>query len=273
MVWSAGADATVVDSGDAVGADDSVGTEDDVDDVHARSAVDTSGVTDPTGTQRAAETASSTGSGAAGATVAASATVTTLAAGGGDVVGARIAVDGPGVTDPTSPAGTAHAARLWVAQVARGLAGDLEDAGHRFRHLIRDRDAKSGAAFDAVFASIGVEIVLTAPQAPRMNAFTERWIGSLRRECTDRILITGQRHLHHVLDIYVAHHNAGRSHQGDGMLLRAPNDEPNTIPFPPPNRHDPTPTASRRIAQRVPASRVKAQTRTGNRVFDQYRLF
>ncbi|MBP2329321.1 hypothetical protein JOF56_009706 [Kibdelosporangium banguiense] len=66
----------------------------------------------------------------------------------------------------------------------------------------------------------------------RSNAYAERWIGSLRRECTDRILITGQRHLHHVLDTYVTHHNAGRSHQGNGMLLRAPNDEPNTAPFP-----------------------------------------
>jgi hypothetical protein len=72
------------------------------------------------------------------------------------------------------------------------------------------------------------------PQVPRMNAFAERWIGSARRECTDRILITGERHLRHVLDVYIAHHNAGRSHQGDGMLLRAPNDEPTTIPFPTP---------------------------------------
>jgi putative transposase len=65
-----------------------------------------------------------------------------------------------------------------------------------------------------------------------MNAFAERWIGFIRRECTDRILITGERHLRHVLDVYIAHHNSGRSHQGPGMRLRAPNDEPNTIPSP-----------------------------------------
>jgi putative transposase len=64
-----------------------------------------------------------------------------------------------------------------------------------------------------------------------MNAFAERWIGSVRRECTDRILITGERHLRHVLDVYTAHHNAGRSHQGDRMCLLAPDDKPNTIPF------------------------------------------
>lgn len=127
---------------------------------------------------------------------------------------------------------TEHPTGDWVVQLARSLAGDLEEAGHRFRHLIRDRDAKFGTAFDAVLASIGIKIVLTAPQAPRMNAFAERWIGSVRRECTDRILITGERHLRHVLGVYAAHHNAGRSHQGDGMLLRTPEDEPNMIPFP-----------------------------------------
>jgi putative transposase len=65
-----------------------------------------------------------------------------------------------------------------------------------------------------------------------MNAFAERWIGSIRRECTDPIPITGEHHLHHTLDAYIAHHNAWRSHQGNGMLLRAPDDKPATIPFP-----------------------------------------
>jgi hypothetical protein len=64
---------------------------------------------------------------------------------------------------------TDHPTADWVAQVARELASDLEEAGHQFRHLIRDRDAKFSAAFDAVFASIGIEIVLTAPQTPRMK--------------------------------------------------------------------------------------------------------
>ncbi len=65
----------------------------------------------------------------------------------------------------------------------------------------------------------------------RSNAIAERWIGSIRRECTDQILITGEHHLHQVLDVYVAHHNTGRSHQGDGMLLRAPED-PDMTPVP-----------------------------------------
>lgn len=59
---------------------------------------------------------------------------------------------------------TAHLTGAWAAQLARNLAVDLENAGHRFTHLIRDRDAKFTDAFDAVFASIGIDVTLTAPQ-------------------------------------------------------------------------------------------------------------
>jgi len=127
---------------------------------------------------------------------------------------------------------TDHPTGAWVTQLARELAFDLEHAGHRFTRLIRDRDAKFTESFDAVFASIGVEILLTAPQAPRMNAYAERLIGSIRRECCDRILILGQRHLRRVLTEYLNHYNSGRSHQGQGMALRAPNDDATVLRFP-----------------------------------------
>jgi putative transposase len=127
---------------------------------------------------------------------------------------------------------TANPTGEWATQLARHLAGELEEDGHRFTHLIRDRDAKFTAAFDAVFASIGITVVPTAPQAPRMNAYAERFVRTVRAECTDRMLITGARHLHAVLSEYVAHYNAGRSHQGDGMDLRAPGDDPDVLPFP-----------------------------------------
>ena len=83
-----------------------------------------------------------------------------------------------------------------------------------------------------MFASIGINVVLSAPQAPRMNAIAERWISSVRRECTDRMLITGRRHLSAVLHAYVEHYNAGRSHQGRGVGLRAPDDDPTVFPVP-----------------------------------------
>ena len=65
-----------------------------------------------------------------------------------------------------------------------------------------------------------------------MNAYAERFVRTVRAECTDRMLITGERHLQAVLSEYVAHYNTGRSHQGRGMGLRAPDDDPDVLPFP-----------------------------------------
>ncbi len=125
---------------------------------------------------------------------------------------------------------TAHPTSEWATQLARDLAGDLKEAGHRFTRLIRDRDARFTAAFDAVFQSMGISVLPTAPQAPRMNAYAERFVRTVRAECTDRMLIIGERHLHAVPSEYVAHYNTGRSHQGHGMGLRAP-DDPDVLPF------------------------------------------
>lgn len=75
---------------------------------------------------------------------------------------------------------TAHPTAGWATQLARQFTADLEDSGRRFTHLIRDRDSRFTDAFDAVFTSIGIEIMKTAPQAPRMNAFAERWVKSVR---------------------------------------------------------------------------------------------
>ena len=122
----------------------------------------------------------------------------------------------------------------WLTQLARDLTADLEEAGHRFTHLIRDRDAKFTSAFDTVFTAVGIDVLLTAPQAPRMNAIAERFVRTVRAECTDRMLIIGERHLHAALSEYVKHYNTGRSHQGHDMSLRAPDDSPDIIPFPAP---------------------------------------
>jgi putative transposase len=70
---------------------------------------------------------------------------------------------------------------------------------------IRDRDAKFTTAFDEVFTSIGVTVRMTAPQSPRMNAIAERFVRTVRAECTDRMLTVGEAHLSRILDRYIAH--------------------------------------------------------------------
>jgi transposase InsO family protein len=87
---------------------------------------------------------------------------------------------------------------------------DLGDRVDRFRFLIRDRDSKFTTAFDAVFEGADIQIIRTPIRAPRANAIAERFIGTLRRECVDHLLITGPRHLDIVLREYVQHFNTHR---------------------------------------------------------------
>src|SRR5438067_12555298 len=90
---------------------------------------------------------------------------------------------------------------------------DLGDRATEFRLLIRDRDSKFTSVFDAVFASEGIRILRTPVRAPRANAIAERWIGTVRRELLDRVLIINRRHLMAVLTEYVAHFNHHRPHR------------------------------------------------------------
>src|SRR5262245_22068201 len=108
---------------------------------------------------------------------------------------------------------TPHPTAEWVTQQARNLVWQLQDEGVRPKVLLRDRDAKFAAAFDMVFRSEGVRVVRTPFRAPRANAHAERWVGTVRRECLDRLLITGRRHLEQVLRAYVDHYNGARPHQ------------------------------------------------------------
>ena len=108
---------------------------------------------------------------------------------------------------------TARPAGEWVTQQARNVLMTLEGHADGLKFLIRDRDTKFTAAFDAVFTAVGVRIIKTPIRAPRANAIAERWISSARRECLDRMLITSERHLRLVLNEYVEHYNVHRPHQ------------------------------------------------------------
>jgi putative transposase len=112
---------------------------------------------------------------------------------------------------------TANPTGLWVAQQARNLFMDLADHLGQFRFLIRDRDTKFTDSFDAIFACEGIRILRTPVRAPRANAVAERWVGTVRRELLDRMLIVGRRQLETVLARYVAHYNQHRPHRSLGQ--------------------------------------------------------
>ncbi|MEQ4718016.1 integrase core domain-containing protein [Nonomuraea sp. B19D2] len=112
---------------------------------------------------------------------------------------------------------TEHPTAPWVARQARNLVIELGDRAEGFRFLIRDRDTKFTARFDEVFTAAGIRILKMPPQAPRANAFAERWIGGLRRELLDRILIVNACHLQRVLAIYETHFNEHRPHRSLGQ--------------------------------------------------------
>jgi putative transposase len=106
----------------------------------------------------------------------------------------------------------------WVAQQARNLLMGLADRIGQFKFLIRDRDAKFTDAFDAVFASEDIQILRTPVRAPRANAVAERWVGTVRREVLDRMLVFGGRQLVSVLAEYADHYNVHRPHRALGQV-------------------------------------------------------
>jgi transposase InsO family protein len=98
----------------------------------------------------------------------------------------------------------------WVTRQARNLLMELEERIGSFRFLVRDRDMKFTAAFDNVFAAAGIEVLRTPVRAPQANAYAERWVGTVRREVLDRMLIFGCRQLQSVLAEYADHYNVTR---------------------------------------------------------------
>jgi len=112
---------------------------------------------------------------------------------------------------------TSNPATAWVTQQARNVCAELSERSMPVKFLIRDRDAKFPRSFDDVFRADGIRIVKTPIRAPRANAICERVIGTLRRECLDRMLVLGRRHLEVVIAEYLEHYNAHRPHRSLGQ--------------------------------------------------------
>jgi putative transposase len=121
---------------------------------------------------------------------------------------------------------TANPSGAWATQVARNFTAALEDSGRRFRFLIRDRDAKFVASFDAVFTSVGTETILIPVRSPRANAFAERWVRTVRQECTDHVLAVSARQVEALLCGYVRHYNQARPHRGLHLAVPKPSSGP-----------------------------------------------
>jgi putative transposase len=112
---------------------------------------------------------------------------------------------------------TANPNGAWVTQQARNLLLVLGERGRRVRFLLRDRDAKFCRSFDDVFRWADAEVLLTPVQAPKANAYAERWVGTVRAECLDWLLIVGRGHLEEALRVYVQHYNRHRPHRTLGL--------------------------------------------------------
>ena len=108
---------------------------------------------------------------------------------------------------------TAHPTGPWTTQQARNLLMDLGERAARYRFLIRDRDSKFTTAFDDVFTGNGARIIKTPVRSPRANSLAERYVGTLRRECLDHLLIHSEQHLRRILTEYSRHYNEHRPHQ------------------------------------------------------------
>ena len=113
-----------------------------------------------------------------------------------------------------------------MLQQARNLLMELDEHDRQVRFLIHDRDAKFPPAFDALLESDRIKVILTPVKAPNANAHMERWVGTVRRECLDRLLILGRRQLEHILRVYVRHYNRQRPHRA--LDLKPPETNPPT---------------------------------------------
>lgn len=113
----------------------------------------------------------------------------------------------------------------WMTQAARELTNFEDGFLNGKRYLLMDRDAKFSAAFRATLACVGVKAVILPPRSPNLNAYLERFFGSLKAECLDRMVFFGEESLRRAVKHVLAHYHQERSHQGLQNRLISPGDQ------------------------------------------------
>jgi transposase InsO family protein len=108
-----------------------------------------------------------------------------------------------------------------MTQLARNLVMQLDDQRQTPAYLLHDRDSKFSHGLDSVFASEGVTIIRTPRRAPNANAYAERWFGTVRRECLDRLLIFNPASSRDPR-VFGRYYNEHRPHRALGLRPPAP---------------------------------------------------
>jgi hypothetical protein len=115
----------------------------------------------------------------------------------------------------------------WMKQIARNIT--MADIGFltNCRYLILDRDAKFCPAFRQIIKSAGIKPIRLPPQSPNLNAFSERWVRSVKEECLSKLILFGEQSLENALREYLAHYHEERNHQGKENRILFPTDSYN----------------------------------------------
>jgi transposase InsO family protein len=154
---------------------------------------------------------------------------------------------------------TEHPDGAWTTQQARNLVFSLAERDRPLEFLIRDNDGKFTRAFDSVFNSEGIRVIRAPVRAPKANATCERFVGTVRRECLDWLLIANRRHLQRVLAEFIGHYNGHRPHRA--LCLAPPEHHQSTRPLATPrvaaSGRDPQARPARRPHPRVQHRRLK----------------
>jgi len=109
---------------------------------------------------------------------------------------------------------TTNPDRAWMVQQARNMAMIFDQESVKPKYLLRDRDSKFVKEFDAILTSEGIAVTPISVRAPNQNAFAERFVQSVKRECLDHFVIFGETHLRHILSEYLTYYHRVRPHQG-----------------------------------------------------------